>query len=248
MKIAIVGYGRMGKKINEIIRDQKNGDTIVTIDKFSPDANYNALTDESLSGVDVAIDFSFPDGVLTNIETYIQHGINVVMGTTGWYDKLEDVKKMVGSKIGFIWSGNFSVGVHLFSRIVSQAAAIFNKFPDVYDEMMYEIHHKGKKDSPSGTAMMIGDLINAQLDKKNKIVTERLDRAIEPNELHVASVRGGYVPGTHVVMFDSLADTIELKHTARSRDGFAMGAVLAANWIKDKKGFYNIDDFMNDVL
>ena len=144
MKIAIVGYGRMGKKIAEIIRNKKSGDTIVTVDKFSPDAQFNELNEQSLNGVDVAIDFSFPDAVLTNIETYARLGVNVVMGTTGWYDMMDYVKGLVGDKIGFIWSGNFSVGVHLFSRVVAQAAAIFNKFPDVYDEMMYEIHHKGK--------------------------------------------------------------------------------------------------------
>ncbi len=248
MKIAIVGYGRMGKKIAEIIRNRKNGDSIVTIDKFSPDAEYNTLDETSLAGVNVAIDFSFPDAVMNNINTYVKLGVNVVMGTTGWYDRMDEVKSLVGNKIGFIWSGNFSLGVHLFCRVIENAAAVFNKFPDVYDELAYEIHHKDKKDSPSGTALMIGNLLAGQLDKKDKLVTERLDRQISPNELHVASVRGGYVPGTHVVMFDSLADTIEIKHTARSRDGFAMGAVLSAEWVKDKKGFFNIDDFMKSYF
>ena len=114
--------------------------------------------------------------------------------------------------------------------------------------MVYEIHHNQKKDSPSGTAQMIGNILLAELSNKDKIVEEKLDRKIENNELHLASIRGGNVIGTHVVMFDSSFDTIELKHTARNREGMARGAVVAAEWIKDKKGFFSIDDLMNDIV
>ena len=114
--------------------------------------------------------------------------------------------------------------------------------------MSYEIHHNEKKDSPSGTELMIGEILNKTLDSKNRLVTEKLDRKIEKDEIHLASVRGGYFPGTHVVLFDSKVDTIELKHTARNREGFAYGAVSAALWLKDKKGFFNIDDFMDSIV
>ena len=247
MKYAIIGYGKMGKEIEKILK-QKNATDIVTIDKFNPEAKFRELNEESLNGVGVAIDFSFPDSAVNNINLYIKHKTNVVMGTTGWYDKMEEIKKSVGDKIGFIWSGNFSLGVNFFFRIVKNTSSIFNNFSSIYDVLSYELHHREKKDSPSGTALMIANIIKDNFKSKEKICDEKLDRAIEKNELHIGSVRGGYIPGTHTIMFDSIADTIELKHTVRNREGLASGAVLAADWIASKKGFFNIDDLMNDII
>lgn len=245
MNVAIVGYGRMGKQIEKVLKSKgiKVGSII---DKFSNEATFKDVNKDSLDNIDVAVDFTTPDSVIDNIKQYIDNNVSIVMGTTGWFDKLDKVEKMVSNKIGFIWSGNFSIGVHIFFRIVKESAKIFNNFPE-YDPMMYEIHHNQKKDSPSGTAKMISDIIIKELSSKNKSVEDKLDRKIEDSELHVASVRGGSVPGTHTVMFDSPVDTVELKHSARNREGFASGAVLAAEWIKDKKGFYSIDDLMESM-
>lgn len=246
MNVAIIGYGRMGHQIESCLKD-KNINVGAIIDKFNDEAQFKELYSTSLKGIDVAIDFTVPENAINNIKKYLENNVSVVMGTTGWYDKIEEVKQMVGDKIGFIWSGNFSLGVHLFFRIIKASSKIINNFKD-YDAMAYEIHHNQKKDSPSGTAQMIGDILLAELSNKDKIVEEKLDRKIENNELHLASIRGGNVIGTHVVMFDSSFDTIELKHTARNREGMARGAVVAAEWIKDKKGFFSIDDLMNDIV
>jgi len=246
MNIAIVGYGRMGKQIEKILIE-KNINIGSVVDKFNPDAKFKEVNDDSLKGIDVAIDFSTADCLMNNIDFYVKNNISCVIGTTGWYDKIEEVKNKIGNKIGFIWSGNFSIGVHIFFRIVREGAKIFNNFED-YDAMLYEIHHNQKVDSPSGTAKMIGDILLQEIKRKKDGVEEKLDRKIAENEIHIASVRGGYVPGTHVVMFDSPVDSIELKHTARNREGMARGAVIACQWIKDKKGFFNIDDLMNTVL
>ena len=149
--------------------------------------------------------------------------------------------------IGFIWSGNFSIGVNMFFKIVEEAAKVVNKIPE-YDVSVFEAHHNMKKDSPSGTAKMIADRVIENLKRKDKIVTDKFDRAPQKNELHVASMRCGKIPGTHTVTFDSDADTIELTHRARNREGFALGAVLAAEFISGKKGFFDINDLMKDII
>jgi 4-hydroxy-tetrahydrodipicolinate reductase len=185
---------------------------------------------------------------MENIKKISSLGKNIVIGTTGWYDRMPEVESMINkNKVGAIWSGNFSIGVNVFFRIVESAASLFNNIHD-YDAMVHEIHHNQKADSPSGTASMIGKIILKNMSRKNKIITDKLERKIEPNELHISSVRVGTVPGTHEVLFDSAADTIELKHTARTREGFALGAVMAAEFIADKKGFYGIEDLMNNLI
>lgn len=246
MKVAVVGYGRMGQNIKKILLNEKKI-TVVTIDKYNENADYDKLTHDSLSDVDVAIDFTFPNEVISNTKIYVKNNINVVMGTTGWYDKINEVKNIVGKNIGFIWSGNFSLGVNIFFRIIKASAKLFNNFSE-YDPLLYEIHHKQKQDSPSGTASMIAKILINELTNKKNIITDKLNKKINEDEIHTASIRGGYYPGTHTVMFDSIVDTIELKHTARNRDGFANGSIAAAKWINGKKGFYSIDDYMNDII
>ena len=246
MNVAIVGYGKMGHQIEKVLLEK--GITPKTkIDKFVKDVSFNSVDSKSLSNIDVVIDFASPDDIIERVKEYVENGVSVVMGTTGWFDKIDQIKSIVDGKIGFIWSGNFSIGVNVFFRLVKLSSAIFDKLPD-YDKLVYEIHHKEKKDSPSGTAIMIGNMILDASSTKNSIITSELNRKIGDNELHVASVRGGYYPGTHSVQFDSFVDTIELKHTARNREGFAYGAVLACNWIYGKKGFFNIDDLMNSIF
>lgn len=246
MRVALVGYGKMGKTIEKILKEKGITD-IITVDPFAKDAHFNELKNEYLKGVDVVIDFAASEGVKERVLIYVENKVNVVMGTTGWYDKIDEIKKIVENKIGFIWSGNYSIGVNLFFKIIRCSAKLFDKFP-IYDTMLYEIHHNQKKDSPSGTAKMIEKILLDEISTKKSVVEETLNRKIEKTEIHSASVRGGYVPGIHVVMFDSEDDTIELKHSARSRDGFARGAVVAADWINGKKGFFCIDDLMNDFI
>tara|TARA_Y100000310_G_scaffold128407_1_gene127600 strand:+ start:13162 stop:13908 length:747 start_codon:yes stop_codon:yes gene_type:complete len=246
MKIAIVGYGKMGHEIEKVAKDK--GISTITVDPSEESANFKEINEESIKDVDVCVDFTNPDAVVENIKKYTELKKNVVIGTTGWYDNMEDVKKNVEqTDIGVIWSGNFSVGVNIYFKIIENAAKIINNVDD-YDVFAHEFHHNQKADSPSGTAVMLGKILTDNIERKNKVVTEELKRKIEPDELHVSSTRGGSIPGTHVVGFDSTADTIELKHTARGRQGFALGAVMAAQWINEKKGFYDIDDFMKEKL
>lgn len=209
---------------------------------------YPTLNAESLKNVDAAIDFSQGEVALEHIQICAENGVNLVMGTTGWYDKIDEAKKIVKSKnIGFLYASNFSIGVQLFFKIIERAANFMNTF-DEYDIFAHEFHHRQKKDSPSGTALSLGQLLIKNIDRKTQIVTEKLDRNIAPEEIHISSTRGGYVPGTHAVYFDSEADAIEIKHTARSRKGFAIGALKAAKWLHGKKGFFTMEDWIKNII
>ena len=243
MKIAVIGYGRMGKIIKQVALNR--GHSVITIDPEEK-ADFKEINKESLKGADVAIDFTIPAVALENAKLIAKEKVNIVMGTTGWYDKIEKMKSIT-KDIGFIWSGNFSIGVNMFFRVIKEAAKIANKVPE-YDIGAYELHHNQKKDSPSGTAEMLGKILIENIKRKTSLVFDKLDRKPKDDELHVASMRAGSIPGTHTVIFDSPADSIELKHTARSREGFALGSVLAAEFIKGKKGFYQIDDLMDNII
>lgn len=247
MRISIIGYGRMGREVERLSR-LRGIEVSSIIDRSDANATSRSITKEALQGADVAVDFTHPDSVLDNIKAVSALGKNMLVGTTGWYSSLNEAKDIVReSDIGFVYSPNFSMGVNLFFKIVDESSMLFNKIAD-YDIFVYEGHHSQKADSPSGTAKALGDIILKNIERKKKIVSDKIDRKILPEELHVASFRAGYIPGTHVVGFDSEADTIELKHTARSRAGFALGALLAAEWIKNKKGFYTMQDFMQDFF
>lgn len=246
MKIAIIGYGNMGREI-ERLAAAKGIQAAAIIDPADAKATHKRIT-RNTADFDVAVDFSVPNAVVDNVRMVASAGKNMVVGTTGWYNSLNEVKDIVReSGIGFIYSPNFSLGVNLFFRIVDESSKLFDKVAD-YDVFVYEGHHSQKLDSPSGTAKALGDTLLKNIRRKNKLVFDKLDRKILPEELHVASFRAGYNPGTHVVGFDSEADTIELKHTARSRAGFALGALLAAEWISGRKGFYTMQDFMADFF
>ncbi len=247
MRISILGYGRMGHEIERLAKS-RNIEVASIIDRSNPDATSKKITEEVLEKADVVVDFTHPDTVLENIKLVSSLGKNLVVGTTGWYQSLDEAKDAVRkNNAGLIYSPNFSIGVNLFFRIVEESSRLFDKVED-YDVFVYEGHHNQKADSPSGTAKAIADVIVKNIKRKNRIVTGSLDRKILSEELHVTSFRAGYTPGTHVVGFDSEADTIELKHTARSRTGFALGALLAAEWINGKRGFYTMDDFLSDFF
>lgn len=247
MRLSIIGYGKMGQLIEQCAT-QRNLEVVSTIDPFHPQATHKEFNESSMKDVDVCICFSQPDAAIKNIEDACQWKKHVVIGTTGWTDEMPRIKELVNqSNIGLVYSSNFSIGVNIFFKIIEQASQILNKF-DVYDILGYEAHHNRKLDSPSGTAITIGNILLDNIDRKKSLVDEKLDRKIEPDELHFASMRGGSIPGTHSVLFDSEFDTIELKHTARNRLGFATGAVIAAEWVADKKGLFTEQDMMNQLL
>ena len=247
MNIVISGYGKMGKIIEK--KAQERGHFITaTVDPIEPEASNKNLSEEILENTDIVIDFSIPQTAMENAEKVCRAGKKLVMGTTGWYDNMSVMQKLA-SKDGsaIIWSGNFSLGVNIFFAIVAKTSQIMNSFSE-YDPFIHEFHHNKKADSPSGTAVMIGDIVLNEIDRKTVIISKELKRQINPEELHISSTRGGSIPGTHILTFDSPVDTIELKHTARGREGFASGAVSAGEWIMDKNGFFSINDMMQDII
>lgn len=249
MRIAVVGYGKMGRLIR--LEALKCGHEVVAIiDPWSPQSEVTALQLDaaSLNGCDVAIDFTQPQIVCDHIVLYARLGIPAVIGTTGWYSELDSVKKAIeGTQSSIIYSGNFSLGVALFMQVVKKAGQLFDKV-GLYDTFIQEIFHAQKADSPSGTAEMLGNILLETSSTKKSLVRESLQRKRTDQEIHISSLRGGTIPGIHTVYFDSDVDTIELTHRARSREGFAIGAVKAASWIADgRKGFFTLDDMLEDV-
>jgi 4-hydroxy-tetrahydrodipicolinate reductase len=227
MKIAIVGYGKMGRMIERIATAR--GHEVIA--RFDIDNNVGGagLTAESLSSVDVAIEFSTPDTAVENIKRLAALRVPVVVGTTGWYEHLDEVKRFIaGHNSALVYSANFSIGMNLFFRIVKEASVMFARHAE-YDPFLVEAHHKFKKDAPSGTAIMIASLMRESYG-------ERAPEAV--------AIRAGHIPGTHEVGFDSEADTVTLRHTARSREGFAAGATLAAEKIVGRQGVYEFSELL----
>jgi len=242
VKIALVGYGKMGHVVEKVAKN-KGHEIVSIIDPNCEDAE-KEINAETLKDAEICIDFTDPSAVVENIKKISSLGKNIVVGTTGWYDYMDEIKQvMEDNNTGLIWSGNFSIGVNSFFKMVERASEIINNLEN-YDLMVNEIHHNQKADSPSGTAKMISDILIKNVERKDKVVTDKLERRPEKEELHVSSSRIGSVPGVHSIMFDSLADTIEIKHTARTREGFGVGAIMAAEFILGKKGIYNINDLM----
>ena len=249
MNIAINGYGRMGKLIRNCALERGHTVTAV-IDPYVdlPEVTSRELSIDSIGNADLVIDFTIPSSALKNIEIIAQAGANAVIGTTGWYESADTAKKIVSDAgTGLMWSGNFSLGVNILFHLVRAAGRIMNNFPE-YDSMIHEFHHAGKADSPSGTAVMLSSIMLEEIEWKKDIVTDSLSRKILPNELHVSSTRGGSIPGTHTILFDGEDDTLEITHRARNRNGFALGAVKAAEWMQEKTGFYSIDDMMESIV
>ena len=227
MRIAIVGYGKMGRMIEGLALEREIT-VALKLDEFN-NAHFAGITAANFRDVDVAIDFSIPSIVVGNIERIAALGVNLVIGTTGWQEQMSHVKKIVERHhIGLIWSPNYSIGVNAFFRIVSAAAKLLANEPQ-YEAWAWEIHHSAKKDAPSGTLL--------------KLVDEMCEAGYE-RHVDVASNRAGKIAGTHEIGFDSAADTITLRHTARSREGFALGAIKAAEWIAGKKGFHEFGDIL----
>lgn len=243
MKIALVGYGGMGRAVGRIAKER--GHEVMVVDPHAEEAVCASLTEAELDSVDVVVDFSLGEFALDHLELCVERGVNLVIGSTGWYDSLEEVRKKVeASEIGMMWSSNFSIGVNLYFKMVEAAAKMIDKF-DEYDVWGHEIHHFNKADSPSGTAKSLEKILLENISRKDSVVEEKLDRRREDNEIHFSSVRGGAVNFEHTIAFDSAADRISLKHEARCRDGYALGAVKAAEWLKGKRGYHEMNDFLN---
>jgi 4-hydroxy-tetrahydrodipicolinate reductase len=224
-KLAIVGYGKMGKLIEQLAPEY-DFHVVLKLDEFN-NAAAEGLTVANFQGVDVAIEFSIPAAVPGNVEGIAKLGVPLVVGTTGWLEHIDRVRRGIEANgTGLVWSPNFSIGVNIFSRIVAEAARLMAAEPG-YGAWAWEIHHSAKKDAPSGTLLMLVD---------------EMKKAGYARNIDVGSNRAGAIPGTHEIGFDSGADTITLRHTARSREGFARGALKAAQWIIGKKGLYEFSE------
>jgi 4-hydroxy-tetrahydrodipicolinate reductase len=236
MNIALIGYGKMGKAI-EAIALQKGHDVILKIDVD----NVAELTNENLKRCDVAIEFTTPDTAVKNILQCFDADVPVVCGTTGWLTKLDEVKQICKEKNGaFITASNFSIGVNIFFEINKFAATLINSQKE-YDITIEEVHHTQKKDSPSGTAITLAEQVLQKVDRKINWVN---NLTTNPEELEITSKRIDPAPGIHKVKYSSLVDDIEIIHTAHNRQGFAKGAVLAAEFLQGKRGIFTMSEVL----
>jgi 4-hydroxy-tetrahydrodipicolinate reductase len=233
MKIALFGCGKMGREIDSLAREQ--GDVIIRV--FD---SQNAVRADALGDIDVCMEFSTPEAVVSNIRAAIEAERDIVVGTTGWFEHLPELRKAV-KESGLLYSANFSLGMNYFFRIVKCAGELMNRAGD-YDPYVHEIHHRQKVDSPSGTALTLARILLDRIDRKKEILSRSPDGKVGPDVLHVTSTRAGAGAGTHTIGFDSEADFIELKHVAKTRRGFALGALTAARWLRGRKGIYTMDD------
>lgn len=230
MKIAIIGYGAMGQLVAKLA-GEKGHDIAATIDIDAAAKSVEELK-VALAGCDVAIDFSMADAVPKNAEACARAGVPLVVGTTGWHTALDQVNNVVSEHDGaLIYGANFSIGVQLFYRIAAAAAELFQNL-ESYDAFIDEAHHKRKRDAPSGTALQLGEIVAGRLGR----------------DVPISSSRGGYIPGTHRLSFDSNADHITVEHIARSREGFAAGALMAAEWIVGREGVYEFSEVFDEIL
>jgi 4-hydroxy-tetrahydrodipicolinate reductase len=228
--VAIVGYGKMGKLIEQLA-PQHGFEVRLRLD-VDNNAGGAGITAGNFRGVDVAIEFSTPATAAENVRKITGLGVNCVVGTTGWHDQLQAVREAVArSGAGVVWAPNFSIGVNLFMKIVADAAGLFAKRAE-YGAWGWEIHHSQKKDAPSGTLLKLA---------------EDMRRAGYDRPIDLSASRAGATPGTHEIGFDSAGDTITLRHTARSREGFAQGALLAARWVVGKKGFFEFQEILGEL-
>ena len=224
MKLALLGYGKMGRMIEEAAA-QQDIEVVAIIDPVSGSRG-------SLADADVCMDFTEPSAVIENIKTAAAAQVAMVVGTTGWYERLDEARSLVeANNIGLVYGSNFSVGVNLMFKITQYAAELFSRFPS-HDPFIEEAHHKFKKDAPSGTAVFLKRIVESQYNA----------------EVPTSSTRAGYIPGKHLVGFDSEADTLTIAHTARSRAGFVEGALLASRWIIERKGFYEFSEIIEQRL
>ncbi|MBE2231154.1 MAG: 4-hydroxy-tetrahydrodipicolinate reductase [Chitinophagaceae bacterium] len=236
MRIALIGYGKMGKAIEEVAL-RRGHQISLKIDQ----PNLHEFTKENLSGTDLAIEFTSPHSAFDNVKILLESGVPVVCGSTGWTERLDELKTLCEKRGGaFAYSSNFSVGVNIFFEINKKLAALMAPHKE-YEVILEEIHHTQKKDAPSGTAITLAEQVLQEVTRKKQWVNELSDN---PEDLEIISQREDPAPGTHSVKYSSVIDTIEIIHTAHNRTGFATGAVLAAEFLRDRKGFYTMKDVL----
>lgn len=231
MNIALLGYGRMGKAI-EGIAIERGHQIVLKISSHQDTIDFN--------NVDVAIDFSLPDSAVHNISLCLNANVPVISGTTGWLDHYDDMVALCQQTNGtFLYASNFSLGVNIFFEVNKTLAKLIGKFPD-YTASMEEIHHTQKLDAPSGTAITLAEAIIKESNYKNWTLDDPTSE-----EIKITAKRIEHVPGTHEINYDSEIDSIQIKHTAHNRKGFALGAVIAAEYVKDKTGVFTMKDVLN---
>lgn len=236
MNIALIGYGKMGKAIEDIAI-QRGHDIVLKIDEN----NLHEFSRENLDKADVAIEFTGPHTAIDNIRKTIGFNTPLVCGSTGWTNEIESINTLVKDTNGtFLYASNFSVGVNIFFEVNKRLASLMAPHPD-YEVILEEIHHTQKKDAPSGTAITLAEQVLEKIEHKKQWVNDQSDK---PEDLEIISIREDPAPGTHTVKYSSAIDTIEIIHTAHNRKGFALGAVLAAEYIKDKKGIFQMKDVL----
>ncbi|MEZ0539632.1 4-hydroxy-tetrahydrodipicolinate reductase [Fibrella arboris] len=244
MNILLLGYGKMGKAIEQIALER--GHQIVGRIDLNNRADLDALANEA---VDVVIEFSSPESVVDNLTYCIQRGWPVVCGTTGWLSQRTEIEAAVRERgSAFFYASNYSIGVNLFFRLNKTLAKFMHDYPS-YQVSMTEVHHTEKKDAPSGTAITLAEGVLDQLPYKNRWAVSEADRPAEgelTDAIVIDSVREGNVPGTHVVRYESEVDRIEISHVAHSRQGFALGAVVAAEWLAPRQGIFGMDDLLGE--
>ena len=238
VKIALLGYGRMGREVESVAQEEGH-EIVARLD--GPDARIDR---ESLAGADVAVDFTLPAAAVGNIRAVADAGVDLVVGTTGWYDRMDEARAAVeAAGTGMIWAANFSLGVHLFFRAARALAEMADELA-AYDVHVHEAHHRHKVDHPSGTARRLADILVEALDRKERWESGPPEGAPDPATLLVTSTRAGEIPGTHRVGLEGPDDRLELVHEARGRRGFARGAVTAARWIRGRAGVFTLDDML----
>lgn len=247
MNVALVGYGKMGRAVEAVCRERGH-EVVLCLDSESNPGG-EGLTAEALGDVEVAIDFSHPDAVARNVSRVTDHGVDMVVGTTGWLERLDEVRGEVeGAGTALLWAPNFSLGVQLFFRLARLAGRLAEGLEE-YDVHVSETHHRHKVDHPSGTARHVAEILLEELGRKERW-EERLPDGgpVDPAVLQVSAVRAGENPGTHVVGLEGPEDRLELRHEARGRGGFARGAVAAAEWVRGRTGVFTIDDMLAERL
>ncbi|MSR35988.1 MAG: 4-hydroxy-tetrahydrodipicolinate reductase [Gemmatimonadetes bacterium] len=237
MKLALIGYGRMGHAV-EAAATARGHEVVARLDAG------DGIDRGSLAGAEVAIDFTVPDAVEANARSVAEAGTDLVIGTTGWTQRFEDVEAIVRTAgIGCIWSPNFSLGVQLFFRLAREAGRLADALEE-YDVHVHESHHRHKLDHPSGTGRKLADILVETLTRKREWREGPAEGAPDPAVLWVSSARAGEIPGTHEIGIEGPADSIVLTHVARGRDAFASGAVAAAEWVRERKGFFGMDEML----
>ena len=240
MNLILLGYGRMGQEVERLACQQEH-QVVLALD-VETNRDGAGLTRESVSGGDVVIDFTWPHAVLPNVRRVAELGLPIVEGTTGWYEQMDEVRQIVErAGIGLVHGANFSIGANILLKLTEEAAIIFDRFED-YDPYVFEHHHRGKVDSPSGTAHRLAERILKRLGRKDNIQVGNTQGQIPSESIHVTSLRAGTQFGQHRVGFDSPADTLDLTLTSRGREGLARGALYAAEWILGKKGFFDFGE------